>query len=77
MSQPITLSPRREFDQVVKGNVNIKQLGQNKYKITFNKISKFLKYQTWSKNILNNENSVSKLHHSANKNKRKNHICCT
>ena len=37
-----------EFDQVVKGNVNIKQLGKNKYKITFSKISKFLKYQTWS-----------------------------
>jgi len=37
-----------EFDQVVKGNVDIKQLSKKKYKITFSEISKFLKYQTWS-----------------------------
>ena len=42
------------FDQIVKGNIDIKQLCNknkvkiNKYKITFNKIGKFLKYQTWS-----------------------------
>ena len=55
MSQPTT--PPLDFDQVVKGNVNIKKISKNKYKITFSKISKFLKYQTWSKNTLNdNEN---------------------
>ena len=37
-----------DFDQVVEGNVDIKQLSKKKYKITFNKIGKFLKYQTWS-----------------------------
>ena len=36
------------FDQVVKGNVDIKQLSKKKYKITFSKIGKFLKYQVWS-----------------------------
>ena len=55
MSQPTT--PPLDFDQVVKGNVNIKKISKNKYKITFSKISNFLKYQTWSKNTLNdNEN---------------------
>ena len=37
-----------KFDQVVKGNVDIKQLSKKKYKITFSKIGKFLKYQVWS-----------------------------
>ena len=37
-----------EFDQVVKGNVDIKQLSKKKYKITFSEISKFLLYQVWS-----------------------------
>ena len=37
-----------EFDQVVKGNVDIKQLSKKKYKITFSEIGKLLKYQTWS-----------------------------
>jgi len=37
-----------EFDQVVKGNVDIKQLSKKKYKITFSKIGKFLLYQVWS-----------------------------
>ena len=32
----------------VQGNVDIKRLCKNKYKITFNKIGKFLKYQTSS-----------------------------
>ena len=36
------------FDQVVKGNVYIKQMSKNKYKITFRKIDNFLKYQVWS-----------------------------
>ena len=39
---------RPSFDQVVKGNIDIKQLSKNKYKITFSKISKFLLYQVWS-----------------------------
>ncbi len=36
------------YDQVVKGDLYIKQLSKNKYKITFRKIDKFLKYQVWS-----------------------------
>ena len=40
MSQP-TPPPHPSFDQVVKGNVDIKQLSKKKYKITFSKISKF------------------------------------
>ena len=36
------------FNQVVKGNVYIKQLSKNKYKITFRKVDNFLKYQVWS-----------------------------
>ena len=49
-----------KFDQVVKGNVDIKKLSKNKYKITFSKISKFLKYQVWSSSSkkLNEERSV-------------------
>ena len=38
-----------EFDQVVEGNIDIKQLSKKKYKITFSKIGKFLLYQVWSK----------------------------
>jgi ABC-type amino acid transport substrate-binding protein len=38
----------RKYDSVVKGNVDIKQLSEKKYKITFNKIGKFLEYQNWS-----------------------------
>lgn len=37
-----------KFDQVVQGNIDIKQLSKNKYRITFSKIRKFLLYQTWS-----------------------------
>jgi hypothetical protein len=36
-----------KFDQVVQGNVDIKQLSKNKYRITFSKIRKFLLYQVW------------------------------
>jgi hypothetical protein len=48
------------FDQVVEGNVDIKKLSKNKYKIKFNKISKFLKYQTWSDSskTLNDDRAV-------------------
>lgn len=51
---PLRQQEQPSFDQIVKGNINIKQLCNknkvkiNKYKITFNKIGKFLKYQTWS-----------------------------
>jgi len=42
-----TFTPK--FDQVVKGNVDIKQLcNKNKYKITFSEINEFLRYQIWS-----------------------------
>jgi hypothetical protein len=37
------------FDQIVKGNVSIKKLSKDKYKITFSKIGKFLLYQVWDK----------------------------
>ena len=43
---PASVLPK--FDQVVQGNVDIKQLSKKKYKITFSKIRKFLLYQTWS-----------------------------
>jgi hypothetical protein len=32
------------FDQIVKGNVNIKKLSKYRYRITFSKIGKFLVY---------------------------------
>jgi hypothetical protein len=52
--------PSRDFDQVVKGDINIKQLSKKKYKITFSKIGKFLIYQTWSDSSkpLNDDRSV-------------------
>lgn len=43
---PVPVSPN--FDQVVQGNVDIKQLSRKKYKITFSEIRKFLLYQVWS-----------------------------
>ena len=45
-----------EFDQIVKGNVTIKKLSKYKYKITFDKIGKFLMYQVWDKDNVNNRN---------------------
>jgi len=36
------------YDQVVKGNVDIKKLSKKNYQIKFNKIRKFVKYQEWS-----------------------------
>ena len=45
---PVPPAPLPDFDQVVQGNVDIKQLSGKKYKITFSKIRKFLLYQTWS-----------------------------
>jgi hypothetical protein len=51
MSQQTTES--RSFDQIVKGNVNIKKLSKDKYRITFSKIGKFLVYQVWDKDSVN------------------------
>lgn len=45
---PLDQDVQSEFDQIVKGNVIIKRLSEKKYKITFSKISKFIKYQVWS-----------------------------
>ena len=42
------MSTIQEFDQVVEGNIDIKQLSKNKYQITFSQIRKFLLYQVWS-----------------------------
>ena len=48
------------FDQIVKGNVCIKKLSKDKYRITFSKIGKFLMYQVWDKDspALNKKRSV-------------------
>jgi len=45
--------PIPSFDQIVKGDVIIKKLSKHKYKITFNKIGKFLVYQVWDKDYDN------------------------
>jgi hypothetical protein len=37
----------------VKGNVSIKKLSKDKYRITFSKIGKFLVYQVWDKDSVN------------------------
>ena len=47
----------REFDQIVKGNIFIKKLNKYNYKITFSKIGKFLMYQVWDKDNVNNQNN--------------------
>ena len=51
MSQQTTTPPPQvpSFDQIVKGNVCIKKLNKDNYKITFSKIGKFLMYQVWDK----------------------------
>ena len=52
--------PNISFDQIVKGNVVIKKLSKHEYKITFNKIGKFLMYQVWDKddNVNNEKRAV-------------------
>ena len=40
------------FDQIIKGNVSIKKLSKDKYRITFSKIGKFLMYQVWDKDSI-------------------------
>jgi hypothetical protein len=56
------IESKKNFDQVVEGNINIKQLqlSKKKYKITIYKIGKFLRYQAWSSFFepLNNDRSV-------------------
>ena len=54
------MSTIQEFDQVVEGNIDIKQLSKNKYQITFSQIRKFLLYQVWSDSSqqLNDNRSV-------------------
>jgi hypothetical protein len=48
-----------KFDQVVQGNIDIKQFSKRKYKITFSEIHKFLKYQIWSDSSQqSNENRI-------------------
>ena len=56
----MSIRPTPSFDQVVKGDINIKQLSKKKYKITFNKIGNFLRYQVWSDSSkkLNDDRSV-------------------
>jgi hypothetical protein len=44
------------FDQNVKGNVSIKKLSKYRYRITFSKIGKFIMYQVWDKDNVNNIN---------------------
>jgi hypothetical protein len=60
-SPPTT--PSRNYNQVVKGKVDIKQLCKTKYKITFYEVSKFLLYQTWSgsNTTLNDERRIFSL----------------
>jgi hypothetical protein len=55
-----TLIQSPSFDQIVKGNVSIKKLSKDEYKITFSKIGKFLMYQVWDKDSvdLNNKRIV-------------------
>ena len=45
------------FDQIVKGNVSIKKLSKQRYRITFSKIGKFLMYQVWDKDDVNKMNA--------------------
>ena len=61
MSQKPTESPN--FDQIVKGNVSIKKLSEQRYRITFSKIDDFLLYQVWDKDspALNKKRKVGYL----------------
>jgi len=47
--------PVPSFDQIVKGNVSIEKK-KDRYIITFSKIGKFLMYQVWDKDNVNNIN---------------------
>ena len=52
-----------EKDQVVKGNVSIKNLRKHMYRITFSKIGKFLMYQVWDKDNADNNNDRRFVHY--------------
>jgi len=56
MSEQQPTQPSISFDQIVKGDVSIKKLSKHKYKISFSKIGKFLMYQVWDKDNVNNIN---------------------
>ena len=56
MSNQQPPQPSISFDQIVKGDVSIKKLSKHKYKITFNKIGKFLMYQVWDKDNAGQQN---------------------
>lgn len=45
---PLSPDLGRKYDQVVKGDVSILRINKNSYKITFDKIGKFLLYQIWN-----------------------------
>jgi len=52
--------PKREYDQIVNGDVSIKKKGDHQYKIVFDKIGDFLLYQVWSDQThnFNNDRNV-------------------
>jgi hypothetical protein len=56
MNATTQITTNAEFDQIVKGNVNIKKLSKFRYRITFSKIGKFLVYQVWYKDNANKIN---------------------
>ena len=60
MSKQIDQTPPPQFpsfDQIVKGNGIIKKLSKDKYRVTFNKIGKFLLYQVWDKDSIDLNNN--------------------
>ena len=63
MTPPPSNSP--DFDQIVKGNISIKKSSKSKdrYIITFSKIGKFLMYQVWDKDNVNNINNKRKVYY--------------
>jgi acyl carrier protein len=56
------------FDQIVKGNVSIKKLSKQRYRITFSKIGKFLLYQVWDKDDVNKINAKRQVRYVSAKN---------
>jgi hypothetical protein len=61
INPPPPTSANTSFDQIVKGDVCIKKLSKFRYRITFSKIGKFLKYQVWDKDNVNNTNNKRKV----------------
>ena len=62
---PPSTSSDVSFDQIVKGNISIKKSCKSKdrYIITFSKIGKFLMYQVWNKDNVNNINNKRKVYY--------------